>query len=191
MADPLSITVAALSIIKATTSTIKVVRATSHAAEEIDPLAAELEALVSAISGVDVLLGGGQCLQDLPLPYELDGLRGVIEVVLGMRQHVEIGNLDLTLDWGRAKDGVQGMWLALQHAEASLSFSVERGASPLRFVVEEDRRDRKYVIGSTIVPEYVQPCRFRCCIGCSRCDWSVFVDGKYLCLAEDFGRSSM
>lgn len=40
--------------------------------------------------------------------------RQVAEVKLGLREKVELGNLDAKRDWGYAKDYVQAMWLILQ-----------------------------------------------------------------------------
>lgn len=42
----------------------------------------------------------------------------VASVKLGMRTHVELGNLDAKRDWGYAKDYVVAMWLMLQQDQA-------------------------------------------------------------------------
>jgi GDPmannose 4,6-dehydratase len=41
--------------------------------------------------------------------------QAVAKVKLGLSGHVEVGDLDLTRDWGHADDGVRFMWMSLQH----------------------------------------------------------------------------
>ena len=36
------------------------------------------------------------------------------QIALGKRQDMEVGDLELTRDWGNAEDGVECMWLCLQ-----------------------------------------------------------------------------
>lgn len=40
--------------------------------------------------------------------------RGVVEIEAGVRDKIELGNLDSKRDWGHAKDFVKGMWMMLQ-----------------------------------------------------------------------------
>jgi GDPmannose 4,6-dehydratase len=39
---------------------------------------------------------------------------GVAKIKLGLADHIELGNLDASRDWGHARDYVQAMWLMLQ-----------------------------------------------------------------------------
>jgi len=41
--------------------------------------------------------------------------KGVANIIKGTQQHITVGNLNATRDWGHAKDYVVGMWLILQH----------------------------------------------------------------------------
>ena len=41
---------------------------------------------------------------------------GVARIKLGLADHLTLGNLDATRDWGHARDYVRAMWLMLQHA---------------------------------------------------------------------------
>ena len=43
---------------------------------------------------------------------------GVARIKLGLADHLTLGNLDATRDWGHARDYVRAMWLMLQHATA-------------------------------------------------------------------------
>lgn len=43
--------------------------------------------------------------------------RGVAEISLGLRDKIELGNLDAMRDWGYAPDYVEAMWLMLQQNE--------------------------------------------------------------------------
>ena len=43
---------------------------------------------------------------------------GVARIKLGLAQHLTLGNLDATRDWGHARDYVRAMWLMLQHPTA-------------------------------------------------------------------------
>jgi GDPmannose 4,6-dehydratase len=42
---------------------------------------------------------------------------GVASIVLGVTDHLTLGNLDAVRDWGYAKEYVEGMWRMLQHDE--------------------------------------------------------------------------
>ena len=42
---------------------------------------------------------------------------GVASIVLGVTDHLDLGNLDAIRDWGYAKEYVEGMWRMLQHGE--------------------------------------------------------------------------
>jgi GDPmannose 4,6-dehydratase len=42
---------------------------------------------------------------------------GVASIVLGVTDHLTLGNLDAVRDWGYAKEYVEGMWQMLQHDE--------------------------------------------------------------------------
>jgi GDPmannose 4,6-dehydratase len=42
---------------------------------------------------------------------------GVASIVLGITDHLTLGNLDAVRDWGFAKEYVEGMWRMLQHDE--------------------------------------------------------------------------
>jgi GDPmannose 4,6-dehydratase len=44
--------------------------------------------------------------------------RGVAEIKLGLAEELVLGNLDVSRDWGYAKEYVEAMWLMLQEAEA-------------------------------------------------------------------------
>ncbi len=43
---------------------------------------------------------------------------GVARIKLGLADHLTLGNLDATRDWGHARDYVRAMWLMLQHPTA-------------------------------------------------------------------------
>ncbi len=43
---------------------------------------------------------------------------GVARIKLGLEQHLPLGNLNATRDWGHARDYVRAMWLMLQQAKA-------------------------------------------------------------------------
>ena len=43
---------------------------------------------------------------------------GVARIKLGLADHLTLGNLDATRDWGHARDYVRAMWLMLQHGVA-------------------------------------------------------------------------
>ncbi len=45
--------------------------------------------------------------------------RAVAKIVLGLQDCLYLGNLDAKRDWGHAKDYVEGMWMILQHSEAT------------------------------------------------------------------------
>ena len=42
---------------------------------------------------------------------------GVARIKLGLRKHLELGNLDSKRDWGHARDYVEAMWLMLQQVQ--------------------------------------------------------------------------
>lgn len=42
-------------------------------------------------------------------------VKGAVEIALGRQDHLALGNLDATRDWGHAKDYVRAMWMMLQH----------------------------------------------------------------------------
>ena len=42
---------------------------------------------------------------------------GVASIVLGVSDHIDLGNLEAVRDWGYAKEYVEGMWRMLQHDE--------------------------------------------------------------------------
>jgi GDPmannose 4,6-dehydratase len=44
--------------------------------------------------------------------------RGVAEIKLGLAAELVLGNLDVSRDWGYAKEYVEAMWLMLREAEA-------------------------------------------------------------------------
>jgi GDPmannose 4,6-dehydratase len=39
---------------------------------------------------------------------------GVARIKLGLKKHLELGNIEARRDWGHAKDYVEAMWLMLQ-----------------------------------------------------------------------------
>ncbi len=43
---------------------------------------------------------------------------GVARIKLGLADHLTLGNLDATRDWGHARDYVRAMWMMLQHPTA-------------------------------------------------------------------------
>lgn len=43
--------------------------------------------------------------------------RGAVQIALGLKQKLWLGNLDAKRDWGHAKDYVEGMWLMLQNSQ--------------------------------------------------------------------------
>lgn len=42
-------------------------------------------------------------------------ITSAVEIMLGVRETLELGNLKVSRDWGHAKDYVRAMWLMLQH----------------------------------------------------------------------------
>jgi len=62
--------------------------------------------------------------------------RGVAKISLGLQEHLLLGNLNSTRDWGHAKDYVRGMWLMMQ-AESPEDFVLATGKSySVRYFVE-------------------------------------------------------
>jgi GDPmannose 4,6-dehydratase len=45
-------------------------------------------------------------------------VHGLINIMKGCKNYIELGNLDAKRDWGHAKDYVYGMWLILQQSSA-------------------------------------------------------------------------
>ena len=45
-------------------------------------------------------------------------VKTAVEIKLGLKSELSLGNLDATRDWGHAKDYVKAMWLILQHDKA-------------------------------------------------------------------------
>jgi GDPmannose 4,6-dehydratase len=45
-------------------------------------------------------------------------VKTAVEIKLGIKSELSLGNLDATRDWGHAKDYVKAMWLILQHDKA-------------------------------------------------------------------------
>jgi GDPmannose 4,6-dehydratase len=55
-------------------------------------------------------------------------VRGAIDIAEGKASHLELGNLDVTRDWGWAPEYVEAMWLMLQQDEPS-DFVIATGQS--------------------------------------------------------------
>ncbi len=53
---------------------------------------------------------------------------GVARIKLGLRQHLELGNIETKRDWGHARDYVEAMWLMLQQ-ERPDDFVIATGRS--------------------------------------------------------------
>ncbi|KXS94831.1 hypothetical protein AC578_3656 [Pseudocercospora eumusae] len=89
MADPFSITVGVLSLIKAAKSTYSICRAASNAPKELVPLVNELDALESVVAEVHSLLDDSEVLSTRPLRFDVAALNDALEYAEGKAREAQ------------------------------------------------------------------------------------------------------
>lgn len=62
--------------------------------------------------------------------------KSVAEIKLGKRDFIELGNLDISRDWGYAPDFVEAMWLMLQEQESNDYVIATNKSHTLRYLLE-------------------------------------------------------
>jgi len=62
--------------------------------------------------------------------------KSVAEIKLGKRDFIELGNLDISRDWGYAPDFVEAMWLMLQEQESNDYVISTNKSHTLRYLLE-------------------------------------------------------
>lgn len=62
--------------------------------------------------------------------------KSVAEISLGKRDFIELGNLDISRDWGYAPDFVQAMWLMLQDSKSDDYIIATNRSNTLRYLLE-------------------------------------------------------
>lgn len=62
--------------------------------------------------------------------------KSVVEIKLGKKDFIELGNLDISRDWGYAPDFVEAMWLMLQEKESDDYIIATNKSHTLRYLLE-------------------------------------------------------
>lgn len=62
--------------------------------------------------------------------------KSVAEISLGKRDFIELGNLDVSRDWGYAPDFVEAMWLMLQESNSNDYLIATNRSNTLRYLLE-------------------------------------------------------